>query len=428
MWQWKWTADTKLFAILTEKPSPLIDPLPISNTLYTILFVCLSNSLYALLIAPRPRSTFGKQLIATPLTLALLLLPLVTRPPSVVVHQSQGSGAIAFGMRMFDLYFLRPRREAKKTTTRTALKKKNDSELSNEIAAHEEKRSPLMWTMTQLRAELWAPIRRVPSTHIPPYDSNKSGLIPVTALIKQVVCYIIISDVTIFIVSRFSLADLRNLSTVQYGLFMCLFGFIHFSVLLLVNIVAIVWSLATGESVDPEEWTMITKPLPYLAVTPSEFWGLWHTMFRAIWVDLGFLPVQRFAKEHLGPDRVGTGLAKAARLALPVMAVFCLSGLLHGYVVFAVWRESPWSQVMYFLLQGVAVVISKAIEQSPFGSMITQKYVHGSTAQRAVLRAVGIVLVWCLHIATAPFFLHAFLENEVWLSVVKGSVLWRLFG
>ncbi|KAG0040842.1 hypothetical protein BGZ82_007864 [Podila clonocystis] len=428
MWQWKWTGDTKLFAILTEKPSPLINPLPISNTLYTILFVCLSNSLYGLLIAPRPRSTLGKQLIAIPLTLSLVLLPLVTRPPSVVVHQSQGSGAIAFGMRMFDLYFLRPRRvrEAKKTTT-TALQKKNDSVLSKEATTQEEKLGPLMWTMAQLRAELWAPIRRVSSTHVP-YDSNKPGLIPVAALIKQVAGYILISDVTIYIASRFCLADLHNLSTVQYGLFMGLFGFIHFSVLLIYNFVAIGWSLATGESVDPEEWTMITKPLPYFAVTPSEFWGLWHTMFRAIWVDLGFLPVQRFAKEHLGPDRVGPGLAQAARLALPVMAVFGLSGLLHGYVVFTVWRESPWSQVMYFLLQGVAVVVSKAIEQSSFGSMIKQRYLQGSTVQRAAMRAVGIVLVWCLHIVTAPFFLHAFLENEVWLSVVKGSVLWRLFG
>ncbi|KAF9319652.1 hypothetical protein BG003_008608 [Podila horticola] len=424
MWQWKWTADTKLFAILTEKPSPLIDPLPISNTLFTILFVCLSNSLYGFLIAPRPRSTLGKQLIAIPLILALVFLPLVTRPPSVVVHQSQGSGAIAIGMRMFDLYFLRPRREATNTIALSALQKKNDSDLSKEAIAREEKRGRLMWTMTQLRTELWAPIRRISS----PYDSNKPGLIPVSVLIKQAAIYVLISDVTIYIASRFSLADLRDLPTVQYGLFLGLFGFIHFSVLLLFIFVAIGWSLTTGKSVDPEEWTMITKPLPYFAVAPSEFWGLWHTIFRAIWVDLGFLPVQRFAEKHLGPDRVGLRLAKAAKLALPVMAVFGLSGLLHGYVVFTVWRESPWSQVMYFMLQGVAVVVSKAIEQSSFGFMIKKRYRQGSTTQRTALRAVGIVLVWCLHIFTAPFFLHAFLENEVWLSVVKGSILCRLFG
>ncbi|KAF8923243.1 hypothetical protein BGZ52_010071, partial [Haplosporangium bisporale] len=62
---------------------------------------------------------------------------------------------------------------------------------------------------------------------------------------------------------------------------------------------------------------------------------------------------------------------------LPVMAVFGLSGILHGYVVFAVWRESPWAQIMYFLLQGIAVVVSKAIEQSSFGSMIQLRYRQG---------------------------------------------------
>ncbi|KAI9238114.1 MAG: hypothetical protein BYD32DRAFT_436022 [Podila humilis] len=415
-----WTADTRLFAIVTLKPPPYFNPLPVSNILYTVLFISLSNALYGLLILPRPRSTLGKQLIAFPLILALVLLPLVTRPPSVVVHQSQCAGAIAFGMRMVDLFLLRPR-------DTTAMKKKNDSDLSqNETATSEGKRGPLMWTVAQLRTELWSPVRRVISTH--PYDSNKPGLIPAVNLIKQVAVYILVSDVCIFTASRFSLADLRNLSTIQYGLFLCLFGFIHFSVLLIYNFVAIGWSLATGKSVDPEEWTLISKPLPYFAATPSEFWGRWHSMFRTIWVDLGYLPAARFAKEHLGPDRVGPGVAKAARLGLPVMAVFGLSGILHGYVVFAVWRESPWAQIMYFLLQGIAVVVSKAIEQSSFGSMIQLRYRQGSTVQRAALRAVGIVLVGCLHIFTAPFFLHAFLENEIWLAVVKGSVLCRLFG
>lgn len=419
-----WTADTRLFAILTEKPPHIYTPLPVSNVLYTILFLSLSDALYGLLIAPRPRSTLGKQLIAFPLILALVLHPLVIRPPSVVVHQSQCAGAIAFGMRMVDLFFLRPRAD----TTATAMQKKNDSDLTQkETTTSEEKRGSLMWTVAQLRTELWSPVRRVASSHTP-YDSNKPGLIPLMDLVKQFAVYILISDICIFTASRFSLADLRSMSTIQYGLFLSLFGFIHFSILLLYNFVAIVWSLATGESVDPEEWTMISKPLPYFAVTPSEFWGLWHSMFRTIWVDLGFLPVERFAKQHLRPDRVGSGVAKAARLGLPVMAVFGLSGLLHGYVVFAVWHESPLAQIMYFLLQGVAVVVSKAIERSSFGSAIQLRYREGSTIQRAALRAVGIVLVWCLHIFTAPFFLHAFLENEVWLTCVKGSVLWRLFG
>ena len=151
-------------------------------------------------------------------------------------------------------------------------------------------------------------------------------------------------------------------------------------------------------------------------------------MFRTIWVDLAFLPVQAFTKRHLGPARLGPRLAKAVQLSLPVLAVFILSGILHGYVVLTTWRESPWSQVVYFLIQGVAVILTKAIEQSPFGSWLQSRYHHGSRFQRAAITTAGIVLTWCLHIVSAPFFLHPYLENEIWLSVVNGSVLWHLFG
>ncbi|KAG0335006.1 hypothetical protein BG004_000183, partial [Podila humilis] len=385
--QWPWTSETQLFAILTAKASPpLFHPWPISNVLYTILFLSFTNALHGLLLTPVPRSTRAKQCIATPLIIALSLLPFLTRPSSVVVHQSQCAGALVASMRMFDLFFVRPARSHAATAQ---LKKKDGEESKDHIKTSTNQ--PLVWNRIQLRAELWAPVRRVSSIHIPAYDPNKPGLIPVKRLIKRAILYILITDVVIFSASRFRVTDIRAMSTAPFCLFMCLFGFIHFSILLLVYLVAIGWSLATGQSIDPQEWTLLVKPMPYFAATPVEFWSRWHSTFRTTWVELGFLPVQSWTKEHLGPDRVGTNLAQLARLGLPVMAVFALSGLLHGGVVLAVWDESPWAQMAYFLTQGVAVVVTRATEMSSVGAMIRERYEHGSQAQRMAIRAKQIL-------------------------------------
>ncbi|KAG0054666.1 hypothetical protein BGZ83_010686 [Gryganskiella cystojenkinii] len=328
---------------------------------------------------------------------------------------------MAIAMRMIDLYFVRPRRQDIQA-------QQNNKKSDNHVDTTKSKSSPLMWDSIQLNAELWSPLRKISSTHVSSYDATKPGLIPLRQLLKQVGLYLLISDLTIFLASRFTLQDLPSLSLIQYGLFLCLFGFIHFAVLLLYNLVAVTWSLATGHRVDPEEWILISKPLPYFAKTPAEFWALWHSLFRTIWVDLGFLPAQNFAKRHLGPDRLGPQLARVVRLSLPVMAVFTLSGILHGYVVLATWRENPWSQVVYFLIQGVVVILTKAIEQSAFGLILQKKYHQGTHLQRTLMKISGILLTWCLHIITAPFFLHPYLQNEIWLTVTKGSVLWNLFG
>ncbi|KAG9070705.1 hypothetical protein KI688_008244 [Linnemannia hyalina] len=152
--------------------------------------------------------------------------------------------------------------------------------------------------------------------------------------------------------------------TLEYGFIVsvvCSYVYNNLRASVFMNV--IMYCATTGNRADPQEWTMLGTKLPLLAYSPTDFWINWHILFRYVWVDLGFNPVKRFCIKHLGPERLGRRGSPWARETPPVYAVFVLSGAMHGYIVYALWRQNGWSQMAYFMIQATGVVVSKAIQE-----------------------------------------------------------------
>lgn len=216
---------------------------------------------------------------------------------------------------------------------------------------------------------------------------------------------------------------------IPYALTMVAVGiFIVAHILWICVTVALIYTVVTGRPVDSSEWQMLSNKLPCFALTPAELWVNWQTLFRYLWVDLGFLPMQRFCDKQLGPRRVGRRFALMAREVLPVLAVFALSAGLHAYTVYAVWREPVWSQLFYFMTQGVAVVLTKAVERSWFGIMIRQAYGKGTRPVRWGLQCLGLLMMALYHTITLPVFMEPYKRYEMWKEIKERSILWWIFG
>ncbi|KAG0305829.1 hypothetical protein BGZ98_003508 [Dissophora globulifera] len=302
----------------------------------------------------------------------------------------------------------------------------------------------LMWNTERLKLELWAPLRKISQPRAATANNTTTAAsTPTTAsapkpaptqmswrgLMVRFILYSILADVDIFLLSFYTNADLQGLTIPQTILFIHAFAiFIMVHMFGLCFSVAIIYCITTGQMITTSEWAMIDNKLPCFALTPAEFWVTWHTLFRFLWVDLGYLPSKRFCERRFGPERVGYRVAKLIKETLPVFAVFSLSAVLHAYLVQAVWRESFWGQFVYFFFQAVAVMLTKAVERSSFGRMVLKTYDAGGWKVRTAMQAVAMVMMIAFHLATVPMFIEPYKRNNMWLTVKKRSVLWWMFG
>ncbi|KAG0227905.1 hypothetical protein B0O80DRAFT_433524 [Mortierella sp. GBAus27b] len=433
-WKWTWTSDTKLFALLTTKSQTHLLPphRPISDGVFLGLFVFYLVSLYGLLVSPFPRTARAKQIVAFPILIAMVLQPLFITCPTPLIHMGMTVTAIAVGTRMLDLYYVQP------WTGVPSRYSFNDAHGSDEVArskkdldskgkgAGRHKEEFLMWDKERFQLEMWAPIRR--------FSTKRGNTIPAQMMSWKYLFFLsfvynAIFDFVIFAMCRYSYEDLQNMDTIPYALSMVAAStFIVAHILWICVTVALIYSLVKGCDINSAEWLMLSNKLPYFAFTPVELWVNWQTLFRYLWVDLGFLPVQRFCDKHLGPHRLGRRLAHMAREVLPVLAVFALSSILHAYTVYAVWREPVWGQLFYFMTQGVAVVVTKAIERSQFGIMIRQAYSKGSRPVRWSLQCLGLLMMALFHTITLPIFMDPYKKSEMWRELKERSILWWIWG
>ncbi|KAG0370522.1 hypothetical protein BC939DRAFT_446654 [Gamsiella multidivaricata] len=429
-WTWKWVSETEFFALLTSKSTNPLFPPPktIPNGLFLLVFSFCLISLYALLISPYPR-TRGKQILALPLLTTMVLLPLFFTTPLQIVHMAMSVTAIAVATRMFDLYYVQPWTgvRSRYCLDEVARSKKDlDSNQHSIIQQQREFETFLIWDKQRFKVEMWAPLRRFSTKQ---KSAPASRFLRWQDLLLQSLLYNIVLDIDIFIMSHYTSEELEVMPIPEYVFCMiAIVTFIMSHILWICATFALIYSLATRRPVDLAEWGMLANKLPCFALTPAELWIHWQTLFRYLWVDLGFLPVKRFCKQHLGPECVGTVVSKAAQEVLPVLAVFTLSGILHAYTVYAAWRESVWSQLFYFILQGVAVVATKAVERTWFGRKIRYIYNNGSSTARWGLHGLGLLMMAVFHTFTLPFFMEPYKRHSMWLPLNERSVLWWIYG
>ncbi|GJJ69639.1 hypothetical protein EMPS_01987 [Entomortierella parvispora] len=286
----------------------------------------------------------------------------------------------------------------------------------------------LHWDMDRFMTEMWSPLRKFSATSSSSDSSVQKRFIAGRDILVQTLVYKFAMDWVLYGVSFVTPEQAMGFSKFHYGLFVAAGG-----VLIMMLILWPVYSFALGyafiqdQKLDLLEWTMLTAYLPCFATTPVGFWANWHTLFRYIWVDLGFLPVQRFFRKERLKKKGGRGTTAlaVAEEALPVLAVFALSGIMHAYIVYAVWRESVWSQLVYFLIQGLAVVLTRVSERTVFGRWIHAKRKESRTNQR-LFDVLGWMLMVLFHVVTAPIFMYPYVAQGMWLHILELSPVWWL--
>ncbi|MGO9115677.1 MAG: MBOAT family O-acyltransferase [Thermoguttaceae bacterium] len=108
-----------------------------------------------------------------------------------------------------------------------------------------------------------------------------------------------------------------------------------FAVTIVVNTAASVWRLLGGTALDPMDH-------PAMARTPADFWRRWNRPAQQFFYEYAFLPTG--------------GMRNSIRGTL---CAFAVSGLVHEYVFgIATGYIHGW-QILYFMLQGVAVAMTK---------------------------------------------------------------------
>jgi D-alanyl-lipoteichoic acid acyltransferase DltB (MBOAT superfamily) len=134
------------------------------------------------------------------------------------------------------------------------------------------------------------------------------------------------------------------------------------AVVLMGNASAVVYRLLGGIALDP----MVN---PIFAPTPAEFWRRWNC------------PAQHFLEEYA--FKPAGGLRRPVRATL---ITFGVSGMIHEYVFgIASGRVQGW-QLLFFMLQGCAVIATMRIR---------------SRGGRALLWTAG---TWVFNLATSALF------------------------
>ncbi|KAK3822038.1 MAG: hypothetical protein JOS17DRAFT_331689 [Linnemannia elongata] len=450
---WRWTTSSAFFTAVTSKSTTSPQLLPHNRVVPDAFFVCSTMTalivLYGMFVWPYPKSGRAKQILAAPFILVLLLVPLLCTCPTTFFHFAMSVASIATVTRMVDLYYVQPwtgvpsryflvARAARAAQDEAARSKKSDSPSASSPISTKgtattatttttgsivETGDPFHWDKDRFQGELWSPMRKQTGKKSPPtIGYSWKDLLP------PFLVYFTIFDFIIYFMSFYTASEMLSSPTLEYGLMvLAVCSFVIFYIQTTVFLTAIVYSASTGNRADPREWTMLVSKLPLFAYSPTDFWINWQTLFRYIWVDLGFNPVQRWCRKHLGPERLGRQGSQLAREILPVYAVFCLSGIMHAYIVYALWREPIWSQVAYFMIQATGVVISKAIERSSVGRAVQRVYNGGSPMKQRVMRGSGILMMVVYHLVTAPFFIYPYQKQGMWLDIQQMSALVRAF-
>ncbi|KAG0370521.1 hypothetical protein BGZ54_005904 [Gamsiella multidivaricata] len=227
--------------------------------------------------------------------------------------------------------------------------------------------------------------------------------------------YAVLMDIIPFGVSFLTFEQIESFSLIPRLLFNTAVGsMVIFDISLANYTIMIIWATVTGDLIRDTEWTMVRHYFPGFATSSAEFWRQWHHLFKYIWVDLGFKPVHHILSKYVTPKVSNRKLAKAAEMVLPVMGVFLMSGLMHEYMMVAMWHGRPGYMTAFFLLQGAGTIVSKALNNT-VGQKIT------------VPPMILIALTWAFNLSTASLFMEPVFKNQGYNMIANQSILIRVY-
>ncbi|KAF9193830.1 hypothetical protein BGZ51_002153 [Haplosporangium sp. Z 767] len=223
--------------------------------------------------------------------------------------------------------------------------------------------------------------------------------------------YAVLMDLLPFFMSFFTFEQIQSFSLIPSLLIRVpVAAMVIFDISLANYTIMIIWATITGDLIRDTEWTLVRHYFPGFATSPAEFWRQWHHLFKYIWVDLGFKPVHHLLRKHVTPNLSNKKIAKGLELVLPVMGVFLMSGLMHEYMMVAMWHVRPGHMTAFFLLQGAATIVSKAMNNT-VGRKVS------------VPPLILITLTWVFNLTTAALFMEPVFKNQGYNLVANQSIL-----
>lgn len=411
--------------------SPSSYQIPIPAPIYFSLFFIFGGGLYLFLLVPFALRT--KQLLAAPLVAGLFLLPLVLATPDSpglqILHLS-ACGCVL--MRTVDLYYVTPWRTGKEPTlnfedwwveawkpfrkvplTQTQLERQ---EARTSIQVREKNKDvtedkPNATTPTQDST----PLHQKPSgKFVTPAESQRTDPNPLhwSAYLPRWIFYAMLMDIVPFCLSFLPKERVLSLSWLPRSLVtIAVSASIIYYISLVNYTLMILWATITGDLVRNTEWTLVRHYFPGFATSPAEFWRQWHHLFQYIWVDLGFKPTHYLLCKYVtGRKEMPKGVAQALEMIVPVMGVFLMSGLMHEYMIVGMWHEQFGYMTAFFLIHGVATILSKVLQQSV-----------GQRVQ--VPRVVLIAMTWVFNLTTVGLFMTPVYRNAGYNLAANHSVL-----
>ncbi|CAO3574908.1 unnamed protein product [Mortierella alpina] len=430
--------------------------IPLSNPYYFSIFFIFGGGLYILLLWNF--TLRQKQWMAAPLVAGLFAFPLIftttSSPAGQLIHVG-ACGCVL--MRMVDLYYVRPWRTGKEPTLnledwwqeiwqpfrkvpmtkdqlqrfelelqqarlrRELEKQQIQQEASDAEGKTEDKKSPSTNTddtstkttepiAATAAAAAAKPMKGKPQKQIytPRTDPNPQHW---SVYLPRWLFYAALMDVIPFCLSFLTFDQIHSFSTLpKFLVNIAVSALVIFDISLANYTIMILWATVTGDLIRDTEWTLVSHYFPGFATSPAEFWRQWHHLFQYIWVDLGFRPVHHLLRKHVTGKTTNKHLARTVEMVLPVMGVFLMSGLMHEYMMVAMWHVRPGHMTAFFLLQGAATIVSKALQNT-----VGQKV--------KVPNALLIALTWAFNLSTASLFMEPVLKNEGYNIVAQQSML-----
>ncbi|KAF9305837.1 hypothetical protein BGZ74_008709 [Mortierella antarctica] len=419
-------------ASLPLSPCPTHSPssyqVPIPAPIYFSLFFIFGGGLYLFLLVPLALRT--KQLLASPLVAGLFVLPLVlVSPDSPGLQMLHLTACACVLMRMVDLYYVTPWRTGKEPTVGfedwwvEVWKPFRTMPLTQ---AQLERQEARMFHKGEKQKDATEDNNDTTPTDAKPMHQKSSGK-PVSPTrmqrtdpnpqhwsiyLPRWIFYTVLMDMVPFVLSFLPKEQVLSLSWFPWSLVtIAVAASIIYYISLLNYTLMIVWATVTGDLVRNTEWTLVRHYFPGFATSPAEFWRQWHHLFQYIWVDLGFKPTHYLLRKYVtSKDVVPKAVVQSLEMAVPIMGVFLMSGLMHEFMVVGMWHEQFGYMTAFFMIQGVATILSKVLQQSV-----------GKRVQ--VPRLVLIAMTWAFNLTTVGLFMTPVFRNAGYNVAANHSVL-----